>query len=166
MRQQVLRDAFQPSNAERVEPRVLEGRKQIRGRLLGRLMFLVDTLVVKSLPDREAIAEGAQAADGRGIRERQPGLEILRRTWSGDRACACANGFDGARGEGARHASVLVAARAGPRDGKLVADAALVVLGDEQLFVLVAAVQEGQLEGQRLIVKQRRVFGPGDDRAR
>jgi hypothetical protein len=67
-------------------------------------MSLVDERVVKSLPDREAIAERAQAADGRGIRKRQPGFEIFRRTRSRDRARACTDGFDGARRERARHA--------------------------------------------------------------
>ena len=67
MREQVLRDAGQPPHADRVEPRVLERCEEIRGGLLGRLMRLVDARVVKSLPDREAVAERAQAADGRGI---------------------------------------------------------------------------------------------------
>jgi len=67
MRQQVPGDTGEPLDAERIEPRVLEGGKQIRGRFLGGLMILVDVLVVMSLPDREPIAECTQASDSRGI---------------------------------------------------------------------------------------------------
>src|SRR5688572_24003355 len=52
------------------------------------------------------------------------------------------------------------------RSGNILADTALVVLGNERLLVFVAAVQERQLEGEADVVKQRRVLGPGHHRAR
>ena len=49
---------------------------------------------------------------------------------------------------------------------EVLAHAALVVLGDERALVLVAAVEERQLEGEARVVEQRRVLRPGHDRAR
>jgi hypothetical protein len=47
-----------------------------------------------------------------------------------------------------------VFARTRPRHDEVVADAALVVLGHDHLLVLVTPVEEGELERQRLILKQ------------
>ena len=132
MREQILRDARRATDAEGVEPGVLEGRVDIRCGLLGRLMLLVDLGVVEALPEGEAIAERAQAADRGGIGRAPAGPRDVRSTRSGERARARADCLDSARGEGTRHAGALVAARAGPGDGKFLADAALVVLGDER----------------------------------
>src|SRR5579859_3963282 len=50
--------------------------------------------------------------------------------------------------------------------GQLAAEAALVVLGDRGALDLIALVEEGDPEGERDVVEDIGVLGPGDDRAR
>ncbi len=67
VREQVAGDTGHPARADRIEPRVFEGREEIGGELVRGLMSTMDIRVVKALPDGQPIPERPKPADGRRI---------------------------------------------------------------------------------------------------
>ena len=138
MRQQIVRDTLEPARPQGIEASQFDRIEEIPSRRLGRAMLPMDRASMKASPQRQAIAERAQAAEGCGIRAPQHGVSVVG---AGKRACARADGLDEAIGEWASHVA-SVTARARPLLGQVLAHAALVVLGDERALVFVAAVEK------------------------
>ena len=112
------------------------------------------------------------SANGQSIADRsQSAQRCGRRTFyraacrgAAERTRAGADRKHRAFRERPRHPLSLARSRALLRE--IVAHAALVVLGHERPFVLIAPIQERELEREPGVVEQRRVLRPGHDRAR
>ena len=100
MREQVAGDAGQRQRADRVQPRQLDRVEDLFRGGLRRPIPPFDPIVVPSLSEGQAIANGAQAAECRRVGTQQDlfSVDSLRGP-AGEGPCARADGFYRLRGE-------------------------------------------------------------------